>query len=361
MNPETRRYPINGTFELTGRCNLGCKMCLVRVDAVRIKELGLREHTADEWIYMAEQASKAGTLTLLLTGGEVMIRPDFCEIYGAIAKMGFVLTVYTNATMVTDSVMDIFRRYPPHKIGVTMYGTSNETYQKLCGCPDGYDRFVDGIKLLSSLPSLFNIRTTIVRDNWGDLDDMRTFVKNNFGEDKILNISTFVMNKIRGSIADPISSRLNPQEHIRMLYPHIIEYWKKTKCGILPQIQINTQLKRHTLPPDGHYLFESCGAGYDSYSIDWSGRMYACELLNQGSTEPFETGFEKAWKSLPQQYPVSRCVKQCEACEYAYVCSSCPAYRLGETGDWFGVPRFSCETAKFLHNIILDVQTKNVE
>ena len=73
-------------------------MCLVRVDQNRIRELGFRERTTEEWIHMAEQAAEAGTLNLLLTGGEVLIRPDFCEIYEAIAKMGFLLTVYTNAT-----------------------------------------------------------------------------------------------------------------------------------------------------------------------------------------------------------------------------------------------------------------------
>lgn len=132
MNKE--RYPINGTFELTGRCNLSCKMCLVRIGQQEICESGKRERTAEEWIHMAEQVRDAGTLALLLTGGEVMIRPDFCEIYEAISQMGFILTVYTNATMVTDKVMELFRKYPPHKIGVTMYGASNETYAKMCGC-----------------------------------------------------------------------------------------------------------------------------------------------------------------------------------------------------------------------------------
>ena len=32
------RSPINGTFELTGRCNLNCKMCYVHVDQKRIQQ-----------------------------------------------------------------------------------------------------------------------------------------------------------------------------------------------------------------------------------------------------------------------------------------------------------------------------------
>ena len=73
MNNLKERIPLSGTFELTGRCNLSCKMCLVRVNGSRIRELGCRERTADEWIHMAEQTAEAGTLGLLLTGGEVTL------------------------------------------------------------------------------------------------------------------------------------------------------------------------------------------------------------------------------------------------------------------------------------------------
>ncbi len=83
---ELDRTPKNGTFELTTRCNLSCKMCLFKIDNKRMKELGGRERTATEWIDMAKQVADCGTMELLLTGGEVMLRPDFCEIYEGILK-----------------------------------------------------------------------------------------------------------------------------------------------------------------------------------------------------------------------------------------------------------------------------------
>ena len=141
-------------------------MCLVRVDNNRIRELECRERTADEWIHMAEQAAKAGTLGLLLTGGEVTLRPDFCEIYEAVAQMGFLLTVYTNATMITDKVMDVFRKYPPHKIGVTMYGASNDTYKRLCGCENGYDRVYDH--------DVIGMISTLI--NMGDYENVKEYM-----------------------------------------------------------------------------------------------------------------------------------------------------------------------------------------
>lgn len=354
MSDPKTRYPVNGTFELTGRCNLGCKMCLVRVDAARIAALGLRERTAEEWIHMAEQARDAGTLGLLLTGGEVLLRPDFCEIYEAISRMGFVLTVYTNATMVTDAVMRALEKSPPHEIGVTMYGASNETYAGMCGCPDGYDRFVDGVRRLSSLPSLFAMRTTIIQDNWKDLPAMRAFTKREFGADKTLSISRFIISAVRGGVAHPKACRLSPADNIALTQEGLVDYYRRVQSGEAPvqEPKEKLRMRRHSLPPEGEYLFSHCGAGRDQYTITWSGRMYACELLDRGYTEPFRDGFAAAWEALPAQYPSGRAVAACAACEYAALCESCPAERLAETGDWFGVPEYACGEAKRLHEIL---------
>lgn len=94
-----RRIPVNGTFELTVRCNLHCKMCMFRHDDRENPELMAKELTAAQWIDMARQAAEAGTMNLLITGGEPLLRPDFCEIWEGIYRQGFVTTLYTNATL----------------------------------------------------------------------------------------------------------------------------------------------------------------------------------------------------------------------------------------------------------------------
>lgn len=352
------RSPINGTFELTGRCNLKCNMCLVRVDKQCMDSLNLRELTADEWIHMAEQARDAGTIGLLLTGGEIMLRSDFCEIYEAIAKMGFLLTIYTNATMVTDKIMDTLRKYPPHKIGVTMYGASNDTYNKMCGCADGFDRFVDGVNKLSTLPSLFDMRTTIVKENFKDLSAMRDFTVQKFGPDKTLHISRMVVDKIRGGVACPKESRLTPEQNVELAYEGIVNLYRQIQSGDIPRLEDNK--KKLYIPnnqsfDEGSYLFKSCGAGITQYTINWSGRMYGCELLNNGYTEPLQMGFKDAWKYLPEKYPISREIEKCKSCKFAGLCETCPAVRLAETGDWFGVPEYACREAKGIYQILSDL------
>lgn len=328
-------------------------MCLVRVDGRHLSESGQRELTAEEWIHLAETVCEAGTLNLLLTGGEVMLRPDFCEIYEAIAKMGFMTTLYTNATLLTPQILSLLRRYPPHKIGVTMYGASNETYQALCGCRDGYDRFIHGVRELMTLPSLLDIRTTIVKANAMDLPAMQAYAKELFGAPERLHISRFVCKAVRGGVCRPEEVRLSPEENIASIEKHLLDLNQQfSEDDVLQRFFSPRKMRAVTNVTEGGYLFEACHAGLDSYMINWAGKMYACELLDRGFTEPLREGFEEAWNRLPEVYPPAHTIEKCKDCKFSVTCETCPANRLAETGDWFGIPEYACREARLRYKLL---------
>ena len=357
MQSLSHRYPIEGTFELTGRCNMACRMCFVRVSQKSIEQSGKRERTAEEWIDMARQAADAGTLNLLLTGGEVTLRPDFPQIYEAIARMGFIITLYTNATMITDPVMEVLTKYPPHVIGVTLYGASGHTYESVCGHPEGFDQAMEGIRKLMTLPSLLDLRTTVIRDNMQDYGQMKAITEQLLGKDAKLHVTARVYPPVRGGEGDPVFCRLSPKAQVDFFNGWMTdvmdaidagkvnfdEFFDREKLSKLQQ-----DMRRHSLAPEGRYLFYNCRAGMDSYFISWSGEMYACGSLPTGSTEPFENGFAQAWDHLREQYPVSHENEKCKNCSYRNYCDSCPAYRLLETGSWDGAPTYACDTAKYM-------------
>ena len=138
--------PVSGTFELTPRCNFNCKICYVHLSRQEQQARG-RELTAQEWISLGRQACDRGMVFLLLTGGEVLIRPDFPEIYQALKKMGLILTVNTNGYLLRGELLELFRQDPPSRVNITLYGTSNETYENLCGI-GAYEMVLENIKAL---------------------------------------------------------------------------------------------------------------------------------------------------------------------------------------------------------------------
>ena len=91
--------PLAGNLELTARCNFDCKMCYVHLTAEEQQRRG-RELTADEWLAIAETARSRGMLFLLLTGGEPLIRPDFRYLLTELKKMGLLVSVNSNGSLI---------------------------------------------------------------------------------------------------------------------------------------------------------------------------------------------------------------------------------------------------------------------
>ena len=85
------RVPITVNFELLPICNLDCKMCYIRTDGAEVRRQG-GLIPADAWLGLARELLDAGTLFLLLTGGEVFLYPEFRFLYENLVKMYLPLT-----------------------------------------------------------------------------------------------------------------------------------------------------------------------------------------------------------------------------------------------------------------------------
>ena len=89
-----------------------------------------------------------GAVWCLLTGGEPLLRDDFEELYLGLKRLGLLVSVFTNACLVTPAHVELFRRYPPRDIEVSVYGATRETYERVTRRPGSYDAFVRGLDLL---------------------------------------------------------------------------------------------------------------------------------------------------------------------------------------------------------------------
>ncbi len=342
---EMMRYPWNATFELTARCNLKCKMCLIRMDREEMAELEGRERTADEWIAMAKEIQEAGAIGLLLTGGEPLLRPDFPMIYQEIAKLGFMLTLYTNATLITPGLMEVLRKYPPHRIGITVYGASQDTYEKVTGNPEAYDRMLQGVRLLRQLPSKLTIRTTMIRDNIHDLDRITRWAQG-IRPQVEFSVSRIVTKPVRGCKSNVEACRLTPEQNVAMLEKRSQEFVLEPFRMLVkehPQLIENRTYEQHkevSCNRSDKTLY-GCEAGMISYTITWDGKLIGCQMLGDCWTYPFEEGFRKAWEEFPGKVKLPPLPEKCSNCSLS--CCACPATRLAETGRLDGVPEYLCK------------------
>jgi radical SAM protein with 4Fe4S-binding SPASM domain len=329
------RAPISGTFEITSRCNLRCRMCYVSRKADDVCSRA-KEKTAGEWISLAEQAVRQGTLFLLLTGGEPFLRPDFREIYQSIAQMGFIITIYTNATLITPKVMEWLSMSPPNRVGVTLYGTSRDTYAAVTGYRDAYDKAIQGIDHLLSAGIHTNVRMTVIRENMKDVVQAREYIKGKMGR---LDISTLMAKPVRGAESNAEDVRLSPKEIME------VDLFDDGSDAVDNQGDMQTDLEKSRMSQEVMF----CAGGKCSYWVAWDGRMLPCSLMDHPYALPFDTGLAAAWEKIKEDTRAIAGPAACGTCAFRSYCSICPGRLQAETGSFEKLSPYICEMAKYLY------------
>lgn len=90
-------------------------MCYVRMSREEMEQVG-RLCTIEEWTKVAEDMMKAGTLFVLLTGGEPLLYPNFRELYQKLRELGKIVTINTNGTLIDEEWADFLRRINPEEL-----------------------------------------------------------------------------------------------------------------------------------------------------------------------------------------------------------------------------------------------------
>ncbi len=162
----SKRIPAGGSIDLTSRCNFRCVHCYVRSND------GKRELALGEVERIFDELAAAGCLWLLITGGEPLLRLDFREIYLLAKKRGFLVNLFTNASLVTEEIAAMLSEWPPFAVEVTLYGASAETYERVTGVPGSFQRCLDGINLLKHNNVRLRFKTMLLRINRHELGQM---------------------------------------------------------------------------------------------------------------------------------------------------------------------------------------------
>jgi len=125
-----QRVPLDASVELTHRCNLRCVHCYLG-DQKEIRRHRRDELSTDAVKTLLDELAAAGTLNLTFTGGDPMVRKDFCTLYEYAVRKGFLITVFCDGALITPAVREVFARYRPRKVEVSVYGATRETYERI--------------------------------------------------------------------------------------------------------------------------------------------------------------------------------------------------------------------------------------
>ncbi len=327
----SQRIPIDGTLELTFRCNLRCSHCYCNLPAgdgeVRKSEL-----TTQEVSRILDEITQAGCFNLLLTGGEPLLREDFREIYVHAKRKGLLITLFTNATLITQDLADLFGEYPPFLVDITLYGATAETYEKVTRVPGSFERFRRGIDLLRERGIPLQLKSMMMTLNYGEFRAMRAFVE---GLGMTFRFDPLINPRLNGSMA-PCGVRLSP-EHVVAL--DLDDERRRSEFR-----KSFEEYDSNTKSPFVYY----CAAGEDSFSVSPYGRLQMCQMIAQPFFDLRKESFRCGWKHFLPRIKQTRkdSETRCDHCRIRPLCAPCPAWSELEAGDPAAPVEYLCQVAR---------------
>ena len=320
---EENSVPLSVTFELTPFCNFSCVMCYVHLTKDEAERQG-RLLSADEWLEIARQAKETGTLNLNLTGGEPFLHPEFWKIYAELNKMGFLISILSNGSMIDEECMEKFREYGmPYRIKLTLYGASDETYMRTCNSPDGFTRISKAADLLKEAGVPVIMTSTIVKENAEDLQKIYAFARE---KDVPLQHTVSVVKSSRGAMNTVEASRFALDDFSDEL---TLEELEKSKFSPLKS------------------PFAWCASYGNSLWITWHGKLQLCSFLNNPCI-PYTGRLKEDYISLLNELKKLKSPEECTDCEWKAFCQRCPGVLCGESGHPEKINSGFCNMAKRL-------------
>lgn len=328
-NEEIKQWYIdNGkiyfsSIELTQNCNFNCKHCYCP-DKVS------KNLSTDQIKTLIDKICQTGCLFLTLTGGEILTRKDFGDIFIYSKKRGFIVDLMTNGSLIDDSTITLFKDLPPRNISITLYGSSEEEYEVFTGNKENYNKVMNALHLLNENRIPFVLRTIAGKTLRSAIENKRfetisEMFSTSFRYDPI------IFPKTSGE-KTPLNESLSPQQIVDLEKSNNLrsESWSDI-------IRKNEPFKW------------KCNAGTNSLAVDYAGNAFVCGLYRKEPISLLDNDVSTVLshlRSIHQRHQSIMETSECNTCKYRNICKWCPAYSLVYNNSETERVDFFCELSR---------------
>jgi radical SAM protein with 4Fe4S-binding SPASM domain len=331
-------------IEITERCNNNCIHCYINLPANESNPLKKELSTLEIKEILRESVS-LGCLNVRFTGGEPLLRDDFQELYLFARGLGLGVILFTNATLITERLVELFRKTPLlNPIEVSVYGMKKSSYEAVTRSAGSFESAWRGINLLLKKKIPFVVKSAIFPANKTEIREFETWAANIPGMTKPPSYSMSFDLRCRRDDKEKNrlikSVRVTAQEALKVITRDKDRYLKMMK-----------EFCSKFIRPSGDKLF-SCGSGIGRGCVDAYGYFQPCLLLRhpdtvynlkKGSLKDALTNFfpkVREIKATNSEY-LARCAK----CFLKGFCEQCPAKSWMEHGILDTPVEYLCDNA----------------
>lgn len=345
--------PITTAFELTPVCNLNCRMCYVRLGKQQAEALG-GIRNMEFWLDLAQQFMEEGNLFILFTGGEPLLYPHFRELYTQLHEMGIVLSLNTNVLLLDEAIADLLQKYPPRFVRLTLYGASDETYERLCGVKNGFTRCMHGIRLLKERNILTRINLTQTTLNQNDYKAMLNLAQELDIHVEAANYISVFSTPDKGS-DEILQVRNTPDQAAEN---EVVMKIRKSGKEFGRYVAESYQYLTQPVYPKMEGTALTCRAGKSSCWVNWKGELKACVDMEEPSVDLKKTSVHEAWIQLKEAVKHLPLHTECKDCKLKPFCDVCYANATNEKKHCGSVD-YLCQMAHAKADILYEIYQWN--
>lgn len=255
--------PINVQWEITQKCNWNCKFCYQDEHITEI--LG-----TDEIKKVLDDLSDLGTLKLIITGGEPLVRRDLFEIAYYAKSKGMVLCLYSNGEKIADKniaekVSSLFA-----EVEISVLAGDPKVHDELSRKKGSWYKAIEGIKNLKKNGTKVIVKTPVTRKALPSMKKLESLLVHELGLE--WNVDVDITPTYGGS---------NDPKKYELTFEEIQQFWRDfpqfSSLFIFPKDAANLDPK-----PDSTGL---CRAGRNFCFIDARGNVYPCLQFKIGMGE----------------------------------------------------------------------------
>jgi len=320
---------IKAQLELTYRCNLRCRHCYT--DPYNDKTYFPRELTLSEILHLLDEMRDAGIIWLNLTGGDILMHPDFFDIYAAASRRGLLLQLYTNGTLFTRAVIERLQADPPLSIDISCHSVNEARFDWFTQVPGSYRAFMRGIDLLRESGLPFSLKTKLMSWNKEEMNDLRRFTES-LG--RPFGYTTALSPRLNGDCSS-LAYRLSPQD-LRTLEQPDGSNREEDLCS---RDQVLAR-------PETDRLFR-CGCGTDTIHINAWGELGTCTLQYESRVSLRKASLREAIQTVFAAVHASRYQSDspCRSCSLHELCDKQPTQARWEFGHPEAPIPHACDVA----------------
>ena len=328
---EEQRIPISGSLDLTYRCNLRCLHCYLGGQDISATQPN-QELGTEQWIRIIDEIVEAGCLFLLITGGDPLLRRDFVQIYRHAKRKGLLVTVFSNGTLVTDELVQLFVDLPPRSIEISLYGATPETYEQITGIQGSYDHCIQGIERLLAAGIRVRLKTILMTVNRHEFAAIKKKAAD-YGVPFRFDAAIFA--RFNGD-RSPLLLRVPVQEAVEHEFAdgdrqrEWLQYYRRL-CAASPSDKVYT-----------------CGTGISGFHVNAYGKLQPCLMVTDIQYDLLRGDFLTGWKTVIPEVRNRKMLSNnpCRGCDTMSFCGYCPPFFALENDAEEHVSPYLCEMGR---------------